>query len=408
MNQFSELQLSSALKNSLAYHGFVQPTPVQAQAIPPALEGRDLIATAQTGTGKTLAFVLPILEKLLKTPQGSGIEAIILSPTRELAIQIHETFAKLASNTPIRAAVVVGGLNEQTQLRQIRAGAGVLIATPGRLVDFLDRRLVKLGKVNVVVLDEADRMLDMGFLPVIRRILGETPSTRQTLFFSATIETSVAKLIDGYLTNPVRIALGATTKVADNVSLRLYEVDQERKLNLLCNMIGSEKGAFLVFARTKHGTDKLARNLSAMGVKAARIHGDRTQSQRNEALRGFQQGNYRVLVATDVAARGIHVDGISHVVNFDLPQVPEDFIHRVGRTARAGGSGTASTFASRSQRSEIRKIEKTLNLSLVRTEVPASVLEGKIATAPKVVMLQKPESKGTAGRGFWKSNRVAR
>ena len=203
--------------------------------------------------------------------------------------------------------------------------------------------------------------------------------------------------------------MGSTTKVADNVSLRLYEIDQERKLNLLCDMIGSEKGAFLVFARTKHGTDKLARNLSAMGVKAARIHGDRTQSQRNEALRGFQQGNYRVLVATDVAARGIHVDGISHVVNFDLPQVPEDFIHRVGRTARAGGSGTASTFASRSQRSEIRKIEKTLSLSLVRTEVPASVLEGKIATAPKVVMLQKPESKGTAGRGFWsRSERLGR
>src|SRR5215218_262946 len=230
MNQFSELQLSSSLKNSLAYHGFVQPTPVQAQAIPPALQGRDVIATAQTGTGKTLAFVLPILERLLKTPHSHGVEAVILSPTRELAIQINETFAKLASNTNIRAAVVVGGLNEQSQLRQIRAGARVLIATPGRLVDFLDRRLVNLAKVNVVVLDEADRMLDMGFLPVIRRILGETPSSRQTLFFSATIETSVAKLIDGYLVNPVRIALGPTTKVADNVTLRLFEVDQERKL----------------------------------------------------------------------------------------------------------------------------------------------------------------------------------
>jgi ATP-dependent RNA helicase RhlE len=408
MNQFSELQLSSSLKNSLAYHGFVQPTPVQAQAIPPALQGRDVIATAQTGTGKTLAFVLPLLERLLKTPQANGVEAVILSPTRELAIQINETFTKLASNTNIRAAVVVGGLNEQSQLRQIRGGARVLIATPGRLVDFLDRRLVNLAKVNVVVLDEADRMLDMGFLPVIRRILGETPSTRQTLFFSATIESSVAKLIDGYLVNPVRIAMGSTTKIADNVSLRLYEIDQERKLNLLCDMIASETGAFLVFARTKHGTDKLARNLSAMGVKAARIHGDRTQSQRNEALRGFQQGNYRVLVATDVAARGIHVDGISHVVNFDLPQVPEDFIHRVGRTARAGGSGTASTFASRSQRSDIRKIEKTLNITLNRAEVPKSVLEGKIATAPKVVVLQRPQPKGAAGRGAWRNNRAAR
>jgi ATP-dependent RNA helicase RhlE len=403
MNQFSELQLSSCLKSSLAYNGFVQPTPVQAQAIPPALAGRDVIATAQTGTGKTLAFVLPILEKLLQQPDGSGVQAVVLSPTRELAIQIHETFAKLAVNTRIRAAVVVGGLNEQNQLKAIRAGARVLIATPGRLVDFLDRRLVKLAKVDTVVLDEADRMLDMGFLPVIRRILGETPSSRQTLFFSATIESSVAKLIDGYLSNPVRVSLGSVTKVADNVSLLLYEIDQERKLGLLSEMIRMEEGAFLVFARTKHGTDKLAKNLAAFGIKAARIHGDRTQSQRNEALRGFQQGSYRVLVATDVAARGIHVDGISHVVNFDLPQVPEDFIHRVGRTARAGGSGTASTFATRAQRSEIRKIEKTLSVTLARTQVPAAVLEGRIV-APKVVVLQQrvPQAKSSSGRGQWR------
>jgi ATP-dependent RNA helicase RhlE len=257
------------------------------------------------------------------------------------------------------------------------------------------------------VLDEADRMLDMGFLPVIRRILSETPTTRQTLFFSATIETSVAKLIDSYLVNPVRIAIGSTTRVADNVTLRLFEIEQERKLNLLCNLISSEPGAFLVFARTKHGTDKLARNMAGMGIKAARIHGDRTQSQRNEALRGFQQGNYRVLVATDVAARGIHVDGISHVVNFDLPQVPEDFIHRVGRTARAGGSGTASTFASRSQRGEIRKIEKALSLNLTRVEVPAAVLEGKIVT-PKVIMLQKPQAKGGNGRTFSRKQKAGR
>jgi ATP-dependent RNA helicase RhlE len=411
MNQFNELSLSSSLKNSLAHHGFVQPTAVQAQAIPPALEGRDVIATAQTGTGKTLAFVLPILEKLLQDPKGVGVQAVILSPTRELAIQINETFTKLASNTTIKAAVVVGGLNEQTQLRQIRAGARVLIATPGRLVDFLDRKLVKLAKVNTVVLDEADRMLDMGFLPVIRRILGETPSSRQTLFFSATIETSVAKLIDGYLVNPVRIALGPTTKVADNVTLRLYEVDQERKLTLLADMIDSEKGSFLIFARTKHGTDKLAKSLSGLGIKAARIHGDRTQSQRNEALRGFQSGNYRVLVATDVAARGIHVDGISHVVNFDLPQVPEDFLHRVGRTARAGVSGTASTFATRAQRSDIRKIEKMLNVSMARVDVPAAVLERKIAPQPKVVVLPtwpKKSSSAPPRGGSWKSNRAAR
>jgi ATP-dependent RNA helicase RhlE len=409
MNQFSELPLSSCLKSALAYHGFEKPTPVQAEAIPPALAGRDLIATAQTGTGKTLAFVLPLLEKLLQQPDGSGVQAVILTPTRELAIQIHETFAKLASGTTIRAAVVVGGLSEQTQLRQIRAGARVLIATPGRLVDYLDRRLVKLAKVNLVVLDEADRMLDMGFLPVIRRILGETPSTRQTLFFSATIETSVAKLIDGYLVNPVRIAIGSTTRVADNVSLRLYEIEQDRKLNLLCDMTGAEKGAYLVFTRTKHGADKLAKNLGRLGVKAARIHGDRTQSQRNEALRGFQQGSYRVLVATDVAARGIHVDGISHVVNFDLPQVPEDFIHRVGRTARAGGSGIASTFATRSQRSDIRKIEKSLNLALTKTAVPQAVLDSSVIVTPKVIVLPHHEQRpASANRGPWRRQKYGR
>jgi ATP-dependent RNA helicase RhlE len=256
-------------------------------------------------------------------------------------------------------------------------------------------------------------MLDMGFLPVIRRILGETPSTRQTLFFSATIETSVAKLIDSYLTNPVRIALGPTTKVADNVTLRLFEVDQERKLALLADMIDSETGSFLIFARTKHGTDRLAKQLSAQGIKAARIHGDRTQSQRNEALRGFQTGSYRVLVATDVAARGIHVDGISHVVNFDLPQVPEDFVHRVGRTARAGVSGTASTFSTRAQRSEIRKIEKMLSVTMERVEVPAAVLTRKIAVpAPhaqprgKVVVLPaRGKSSAPARGGSWKSKR---
>jgi ATP-dependent RNA helicase RhlE len=349
------------------------------------------MATAQTGTGKTLAFALPVLERLLKEPNGSGVQAVILSPTRELAIQINETFAKLAATTTIKAAVVVGGLNEQTQLRQIRAGARVLIATPGRLVDFLDRKLVKLAKANVVVLDEADRMLDMGFLPVIRRILGETPSTRQTLFFSATIETSVAKLIDAHLKNPVRIALGPTTKVADNVTLRLYEVDQTRKLPLVADMIRSEKGSFLIFARTKHGTDKLAKKLASIGIKAARIHGDRTQSQRNEALRGFQTGSYRVLVATDVAARGIHVDNIGHVVNYDLPQVPEDFLHRVGRTARAGVAGTASTFATRAERSEIRKIEQLLKVSLVKTVVPAAVLDYQEPAPTKIVPFPRPQ-----------------
>jgi ATP-dependent RNA helicase RhlE len=374
MNQFSDLSLSAVLHNNLATHGFVQPTTVQAQSIPPALEGRDLVATAQTGTGKTLAFVLPLLQKLAtQSPRPAGVQAIILSPTRELAIQIQETFARLAAGTGIHGAVVVGGLNEQRQLLAIRKGAQVLIATPGRLQDFLQRRLVRLGNVQVAILDEADRMLDMGFLPVIEQILAATPSARQTLFYSATIESSVAHLIQKHLSNPVRVAVGAITKPSEQVDLHGYEIEQDRKLGLLETMLQNEHGSFLVFARTKHGADRLARKLEYSGVSAASIHGDRTQSQRNRALDGFKRGHYRVLVATDVAARGVHVEGIAHVVNFDLPQVPEDFIHRVGRTGRAGSRGIASTFFTRSERGEIHRIERVLKTRLLRREIPAGI-----------------------------------
>ena len=372
MKTFSELSLSAVLKSNLNAHGFVEPTPVQSEAIPPALTGQDLIATAQTGTGKTLAFVLPLLETLLKQPRAAGIAAVVLSPTRELAIQIDETFAKLAKGTGIRAAVVVGGLGESPQLSAIRRGAQVVIATPGRLCDFLNRGLVKLGGVRVAVLDEADRMLDMGFLPSIRLILGAMPANRQTMFFSATIESSVSHLVKDFLKSPVRIAIGSITKPVDQIDLHLYEVESEGKLGLLQAMLREQRGSFLVFARTKRGADRLAKRLAVAGVKSAAIHGDRSQNQRNQALRGFQQGNYRVLVATDVAARGIHVENIAHVVNYDLPQVPEDFIHRVGRTGRAGASGTATTFATRSERGEIRNIERVLKIQLTRRRLEAA------------------------------------
>ena len=396
MNNFSELSLSSVLKDNLARHGFVTPTPVQAQAIPPALLGRDLVATAQTGTGKTLAFVLPMLEKLSAAPLAKGVHAVILSPTRELAIQIHEAFMLLASGTGIRAAVVVGGMNEQKQLLEIRKGAQVLVCTPGRLCDFLERRLVRLTGVSTLVLDEADRMLDMGFLPAITEILETMPESKQTLFFSATIEQSVAHLINNYLTNPVRIAIGSATKPAEHVDLHVYEVEQDRKLGLLRHMLVEEQGSFLVFARTKHGADRLSKKLSAHGVKATSIHGDRTQSQRNQALKGFQQGYYRVLVATDVAARGIHVDGIAHVVNFDLPQVPEDFIHRVGRTGRAGARGTASTFHTRGERGEIRRIERTIKTSLVARQVPHDLPQEDRSLMATVVAMPVPTSRPQA------------
>jgi ATP-dependent RNA helicase RhlE len=401
MNQFSELNLCSSLKSNLAKHGFATPTPVQAQAIPHALEGSDIVATAQTGTGKTLGFALPLVQKLAaRTGTVSGIKAIVLSPTRELAIQIADTFGKLTPGSRIKTAVVVGGLSENTQLRAIKGGAQIVIATPGRLCDFLQRRLIRVDGVEAVVLDEADRMLDMGFLPSIKAILRDLPASRQTMLFSATIETSVAHLIEAYVKNPVRISIGATTKPAENVDLHVYEVESDRKLPMLKHLLDSEPGAFLVFTRTKHGADRLAKHLGAAGVGAARIHGDRSQAQRNQALESFRNGRNRVLVATDVAARGIHVDGIAHVVNFDLPQVPEDFIHRVGRTGRAGARGTASTFSTRPERGDIRRIERALSVRLEQRKAPDNLrVVVPVAEAPNVVVLPVRAQRGRdAGR----------
>jgi ATP-dependent RNA helicase RhlE len=372
MTQFNELSLSAPLASNLTKLGYKTPTPVQAQAIEPALAGKDVVATAQTGTGKTLAFLLPLIERLA---HKKGINALILSPTRELAIQIDDAFQKLSPGSGLRSAVIVGGLSERAQLTTVRKGAQVLIATPGRLYDFLSRGLVQLGGVKTLVLDEADRMLDMGFLPTIERILSATPADRQTAFFSATMDPNVKHLVERHVRDAVRIEVGATTKTADQVDLFVYEVDQAGKLDLLTSMLREEEGSFLVFARTKHGADKLAKRVSEAGFKTAAIHGDRSQGQRNQALKGFQDGYYRVLVATDVAARGIHVDGIAHVVNFDLPQAPEDFIHRVGRTGRAGARGVATTFALRMERGDVGKIERLIQMKLTRKHVPGAPAE---------------------------------
>jgi ATP-dependent RNA helicase RhlE len=362
------------LQNNLAKHNFVHPTPVQSKAIPPALEGRDVVATAQTGTGKTLAFVLPMLESLMGGRRRPGVQAIILSPTRELALQIQETFVKVAVGTGISSAVIVGGMNERPQIDAIKRGAQVLIATPGRLEDFLQRKLVQPFFNRILVLDEADRMLDMGFLPSLQRIIAAIPAQRQTLFFSATIEKSVAHLVERHVNNPVRVAIGATTEASAQVELHAYEIHKDSKTGLLTHLLDRQTGTFLVFARTKHGAERLSRQLDRMGFAAASIHGNRSQAQRNRALKGFQDGEYRVLVATDVASRGIHVDGIAHVVNYDLPQVPEDFIHRVGRTGRAGQTGIASTFIMPGERAEVRRIEKALNTRLAIQQVPRDVM----------------------------------
>lgn len=368
MTSFKELPLSPALQQRLAAARFVTPTPVQVQAIPPVLEGKDLVATAQTGTGKTLAFLLPIIERLERSA-GRNIEALVLVPTRELAMQVHEQFEQLRGKKLSAAALVIGGLAEKKQLQSIRSGARLVVATPGRLEDYLRRRLVDLRQVQVVVLDEADRMLDMGFLPAIRRILGAVPQQRQTLCFSATLEQSVAALVNQYSRNPVRIALGSTLKPAESVELQAFEVSGMQKPDVLRQLLYNEKGRTLVFARTKRGTERLAKQLVRDGFAAAMIHGDRTQSQRTAALNSFEEGRVKVLVATDVAARGLHVPGVMHVINYDLPGLPEDFIHRIGRTGRAGASGLASTLVSGAEVVELRSIERALKLRINRKEI---------------------------------------
>jgi ATP-dependent RNA helicase RhlE len=379
MQNFSELPISPYLKERISSTGFSVPTPVQAAAIPPALEGKDVLATAQTGTGKTLAFLIPVIERLLQ-PTKPGIAALVLVPTRELAMQVLDQYNVLRGKQLAAAALVVGGLAEGQQLRAIRNGASVIVATPGRLEDYLDRNLVQFRNLQVLILDEADRMLDMGFLPAIRRIVSTLPKERQTMCFSATMEGDMARLVKDYTRNAVRVALGSTLKPAENVRLQAFEVTVSGKPELLRRLLSQESGRCLVFSRTKRGTERIAKGLMRDGIAAATIHGDRSQSQRTAALTGFQQGRYRVLVATDLAARGIHVEQIAHVINYDLPEVAENFIHRVGRTGRAGSHGVASTLFANEQRSELFQLERTLGIRMERITVDGHLSENRERT----------------------------
>jgi ATP-dependent RNA helicase RhlE len=327
-----------------------------------------VLATAQTGTGKTLSFLIPIVEMLQKT-EGRSAHALILLPTRELAMQVEQAFRAIRSSSAQNVALVVGGLSEGSQLDAIRRGARLIVATPGRLEDFIKRKLVRLDQVKILVLDEVDRMLDMGFQPAIARIASTLPATRQTLCYSATLEGAVKDVARNYLKNPARIEIGSILKPAENVELRTFEVEPDKKQELLEHLLGAEEGSFLVFVRTKHGADRVARRLTRSGWSATQIHGDRSQAQRNSALRSFSEGRHRVLVATDVAARGIDVANVAHVINFDLPKVAEDFVHRVGRTGRASAKGIASTFAGPAERGDLRKIERTLSIQMKRFRV---------------------------------------
>jgi len=389
------MQISAYVKERLAAARFATPTPVQAAAIPQALEGKDVLATAQTGTGKTLAFVVPVMEKLLKD-KTPGIAALVLVPTRELAMQVVEQFNALRGKQLLPAALVVGGLAEGAQLLAIRKGARVVVATPGRLEDYLDRRLFHFNALQMLVLDEADRMLDMGFLPAIKRIVSILPKERQTMCFSATLEGDMVRIVKDYLRNPVRLAFGSTSKPSENVRVQAFEVATDRKQEMLQRLLTRETGKCLVFARTKRGTERIAQSLNRGGFSAAMIHGDRSQSQRTAALAGFQQGRFRVLVATDLASRGIHVQDIAHVINYDLPEVAENFIHRVGRTGRNGGHGVASTLFVKEQRSDLFQLERALGIKMER--MPADGVsslperqERRPVNLPRVESQSRPE-----------------
>jgi len=369
-NTFKQFSLSAALEARLDANKFITPTPVQVAAIPPALEGRDVLATAQTGTGKTLSFLLPIVEQLQKI-DGRGAHALIVLPTRELAMQVEKAFRAVRTGGSQTVALVVGGMSEGAQLETIRRGARLIVATPGRLEDFIKRKLVRLDGVKILVMDEVDRMLDMGFQPAIQRIAAMLPAERQTLCYSATLEGAVKDVAAKYLKNPVRIEIGSVLKPAENVELRAFDVDADKKQELLEHLLFSEEGSFLVFVRTKHGADRVARRLTRSGHSATQIHGDRSQAQRNSALRSFSEGRHRILVATDVAARGIDVPLVAHVINFDMPKMAEDFVHRVGRTGRANAKGVASTFMAPAERGDLKRIERTLSISMKRYRVRA-------------------------------------
>jgi ATP-dependent RNA helicase RhlE len=371
MTTFKELPLSAALQQKLAAAQFSNLTPIQEGAIPPALAGKDVIGTAQTGTGKTLAFLIPLIE-LLRSEPSKQASALVLLPTRELAIQVHEQYQDLRGKNMPKAALVIGGVSEKAQIQNLRAGAALVIATPGRLQDLMDRRLADVRQIKMLVLDEADRMLDMGFLPAIQRIVAALPEKRQTLCFSATMPQAVARLVQDYMRTPVRVALGSVLKPAESVELKAYELRPGEKMQVLRQLLRAEEGQTLIFARTKRGTQRLAKDLARDGFTAAMIHGDRSQSQRNSALTGFQEGRYQVLVATDIASRGLHVDDVAHVINYDLPKVAEDFIHRVGRTGRAGSRGRATSLVAGAEVIELRHMERALKLRIERKQMNTS------------------------------------
>ena len=375
---FDELGLSAPILRAIADAGYQTPTPIQRDAIPPALAGRDIVGCAQTGTGKTAAFTLPLLQRLDDTAgKEPRIRVLVVTPTRELAAQIGVSVATYGKHLDLWHTVIFGGVNEKPQIRELKDGVDVLVATPGRLLDLLNRGFLTLSNVETLVLDEADQMLDLGFLPDVKRIVAACPTKRQTLFFSATMPTAIRELAETLLTDPVSVAVAPVSAPADLVEQRLYFVDKGNKRSLLAELVQqSDLRRTLVFSRTKHGANRVAQYLEKRGVAAAAIHGNKSQGARTRALDGFKSGKVRVLVATDIAARGIDVEAVTHVINFDLPNVPETYVHRIGRTARAGASGIALSFCETDEREYLVDIERLLGKHIVRVDehaFPASL-----------------------------------
>ena len=377
---FAQLGLCPPILKALAEEGYESPSPIQEKAIPPALDGRDVLGCAQTGTGKTCAFAAPILQRLDgEKVSGRPIRALVLTPTRELALQIQESFAAYGRHLPLRSAVIFGGVGQAPQVEQLKKGVDILVATPGRLGDLYGQKLIDLSKLEIFVLDEADRMLDMGFIHDVRRILGWLPKQKQTLFFSATMPPEVRGLVDGLLVNPVKVAVNPVSSPVEVIDQSLYYVDRGNKTKLLAHLIGAlgVKNA-LVFTRTKHGANKVAGDLAKAGITAAAIHGNKSQTARQQALADFKAGRVQALVATDIAARGLDIEELSHVFNYNLPDVPETYVHRIGRTGRAGRGGTAVSFCDINEKEELKAIEKLIGKAVPVVENhpwPMEILE---------------------------------
>jgi ATP-dependent RNA helicase RhlE len=372
LNNFSELGLAAPIARALAEENYTTPTPIQSQAIPPVISGRDLVGIAQTGTGKTAAFALPILNHLALNRgklERKSARVLVLSPTRELSGQIAESFKTYGRHLRLSTALAIGGVGIGKQIKALSNGVDILVATPGRLLDLINSNAFRLDRIEFFVLDEADRMLDMGFIGDIRKIAKMLPAKRQSLFFSATMPNEIEHLVAQFLKEPVRVAVTPVAKTADKVEQRVILIEKSGKNDLLAELLKSEPiNRALVFTRTKHGADKVVRSLEKSGIAADAIHGNKSQNQRERALGAFRSGKVRVLIATDIAARGIDVDGVSHVVNFDMPNVPESYVHRIGRTARAGAEGIAISFVDHEERAYLRDIEKLVKMTIPSTD----------------------------------------